>query len=203
MFFAVTFVALRIFQIITLIPIMGMLAWFVDIYNDRNELTPEPILILFIVSVLAVAWTVFTLFSYHRSSRNARFVTLIDLGFFGALIAAIYELRGIADRDCTSIEEDRFSVGGGGFTLTGPGFEISSDKPCAMLKASWALAIINCILFFITAIVAFLHGDSDHGDRKYSSRSSHHHYRHGHRSSRSRSRSGSHHSSHSHRRVYV
>lgn len=59
---------------------MGMLAYFVNGYVNANALTPNYILILFIVSVLALAWAIFTLFSYHRSSANALFVALIDLG---------------------------------------------------------------------------------------------------------------------------
>lgn len=59
---------------------MGMLAYFVDGYVKANQLTPNYILILFIVSVLALAWAIFTLFSYHRSSSNALFVAIIDLG---------------------------------------------------------------------------------------------------------------------------
>lgn len=59
---------------------MGMLAYFVNGYVNANQLTPNYILILFIVSVLALAWAIFTLFSYHRSSSNALFVAIIDLG---------------------------------------------------------------------------------------------------------------------------
>lgn len=62
------------------IPTMGMLAYFVHGYASANILTPDYILILFIVSVLALAWAIFTLFSYHRSSANASFVSVIDLG---------------------------------------------------------------------------------------------------------------------------
>lgn len=181
---------------------MGMLAWFVNRYVSVNALTPDPILILFIVSVLALAWAIFTLFSYHRSSANARFVALIDLAFVGAFIGAIYELRGIADADCTKATRDDWSASLGDVTVSGPGWDLNTDKPCAMLKASWAFAIINCILFAFTCFVAFSHGGrmGAYEDRSRHRSSSHHHSsRHGHRS-----RSGSHRSSHSRtRRVYV
>lgn len=184
---------------------MGMLAWFVDGYNSKNVLTPESILVLFIVSVLAVAWVIFTLFSYHRSSANAMFVGLIDLGFFAALIVGVWYLRNISHFDCTTTYRDNdWSASLGGVTVTGPAYNWQTDKPCAMLKASWVLAIINIVLFFITAVVAFMHGDRlSATDRKRSSHGSRHSHRS--RSNRSRSRSGSrysHHSSHS-RRVYV
>lgn len=78
--FTIGFVFWRFLEIITLIPIVGMLGYFVNGYVNANDLTPTYILLLFIVSVLALAWAIFTLFSYHRSSANARFVALVDLG---------------------------------------------------------------------------------------------------------------------------
>ncbi|GJN86205.1 hypothetical protein PLIIFM63780_009784 [Purpureocillium lilacinum] len=158
MFFALIFVCTRISQIVTLIPMMGMLAWFINIFVSHNALTPDPILILFITSVLALAWAVFTLFSYHRSSANARLVSLVDMGIFGTLIAGVYLLRGIADADCSDdpsqsrLWTNRVAV---------PAVvDWQPNKPCAMLKASWAFAIMNIIFFFTTAVAAFSHGDS-------------------------------------------
>jgi hypothetical protein len=77
-----------------------MLAYFVHIYASNNALTPTYILVLFIVSVLGAAWTIATLFTYHRSKNNAFFVGFIDLCFVGALIAGVYELRGVAKQNC-------------------------------------------------------------------------------------------------------
>ncbi|KAF7553944.1 hypothetical protein G7Z17_g3289 [Cylindrodendrum hubeiense] len=207
MFFAFFFVCNRIGQILTLIPTMGMLAWFVHGFVEENALTPNSILVLFIVSVLALAWAMFTLFSYHRSSANALFVGFIDLGFVGALIAAVWYLRGIRNADCTNVSQDGdWTYRLGDVTVTGPDYDWTTDKPCAMLKACWVFAIINIILFFFTSFVAFAHGDhlSAYDRKKYTSRSrSHHSSRHSHRSSRSRSGSRySHRSPHS-RRVYV
>ncbi|KAH6877130.1 hypothetical protein B0T10DRAFT_193975 [Thelonectria olida] len=203
MFFAIVFVFNRILQIITLIPIMGMLAWFVDGFNNANALTPTSILVLFIVSIIALAWAIFTLFSYHRSSANAFFVGVVDILIFGALIAGVYYLRGVRNVDCTSVSRSTdWTYRLGDVTVTGPDYDWTTDKPCAMLKASWALGIINVILFFVTSVIAFAHGDRLSAyDRKYTTRS-HHSSRHSHRS---RSRSGSRYSHRSspHRRVYV
>ncbi|RCI13586.1 hypothetical protein L249_5555 [Ophiocordyceps polyrhachis-furcata BCC 54312] len=207
MIFALVFVCTRIAQIVTLIPIMGMLAWFVNIFVSNNALTPDSILILFITTVLALAWAVFTLFSYHRSSANARFVALVDLAICGTLIAAVYQLRGIASADCVpNPSPPRFwapLVGVPSGLGWGP-----ADKPCAMLKASWAFAIMNIIFFFFTALAAFSHGDHlsaiayDDGRYRESERHRHHHHRHHHHRSHSdggRVRSRSRHSSRSHR----
>lgn len=201
MFFAVAFVMTRIAQILTLIPTMGMLAYFVHQYNEANQLTPTSILVLFIVSVLALAWVIFTLFSYHRSSANARFVALVDLLFVGGFIAGVWFLRGIADADCTSFSRDgSWGAGAGGWGISGPSYDLSTNRTCAMLKAAFAFGIMNCVFFAWSAFVAFSHGDrmSSHDDRRAYTHKTRHTHRRSHSGSRSRR------SSHSHtRRVYV
>ncbi|KAI1174811.1 hypothetical protein F4777DRAFT_579550 [Nemania sp. FL0916] len=204
MLFAIFFAFWRFLQIITLIPTIGLLAYFVDGYNNANQLTPNYILVLFIVSVLATAWAIFTLFSYHRSSTNATFVAVIDLLFVGAFIGAVYTLRFIANADCTNVAAgSAVDVSLGIFgSASLNGVRVSIDKPCAMLKASFAFGIINTILFFFTAVLAAMHGDRMSArDRKTYVRETHSH-RHSHRSvpAAPRSRHSSH---HSHRRVYV
>lgn len=193
------------------IPVMGMLAWFVNGYLSANLLTPTYILLLFIVSVLALAWAVFTLFSYHRSSTNAQFVALIDLAFVGALIAGVYYLRFVASTNCASVQpgsavDVQFGVFGSAHLQ---GWDISLDKTCSMLKACFAFGIMNCIFFFITAVLAWIHGGRQvKEERRYveTRRVSHSRHR-----SHSRSHSGhrgggsrrSSHSHHSHHRAYV
>ncbi|PNY29666.1 Uncharacterized protein TCAP_00417 [Tolypocladium capitatum] len=206
MFFAIIFVCTRISQITTLIPVMGMLAWFINVFVANNALTPDSILILFITSVLALAWAVFTLFSYHRSSANALFVAVIDMAIFGTLIAAVYQLRGIDGADCTDgtslsrVWTARVVV---------PDLGWSVVKPCAMLKACWAFSIMNVVFFFTTAVAAFNHGGRfvvDDGRLRAPSTTYHHSSRHSHRhrSHSGGSRHGTNRSPHSHsRRVYV
>lgn len=183
---------------------MGMLAWFVHQFVEHNALTPDSILILFILSVLALAWAVFTLFSYHRSSANARFVSFVDLCFMGALIGGVYVMRGIADAQCTDPSPSEVWYAPNHIPVPNWGWAVT--KPCAMLKASWAFAIMNILFFATTALAAFSHGDHL-GRERVVVRRTHHSTRHSHRH-HSRSRSGgsrysSHRSPHSHRRVYV
>ncbi|MCJ1441683.1 MAG: hypothetical protein MMC23_002174 [Stictis urceolatum] len=145
-----------------------MLAYFVDGYNKRHQLTPSYILVLFIVSVLAATWALVTLVRRESTRRSALFVAFVDLCFVGAFIAGAYELRGIASANCVSVSGGVSSQGG---VTTGPDsvtlspltinytpWSISANKSCAMLKASFAFAIMNCILFATTAVMAlFLH----------------------------------------------
>ena len=194
-----SFVCWRIFQIITLIPIVGMMAWFVDLYTDRlNQLTPDKILVLFIVSVLALAWAVGTLFLYSRAKHSAKFVAFVDLLFFGALIAAVVLLRHDGRRSCSSWRTSQFYINMGGYIGFADGFRLDVNRTCAMIKASWAFAIMNCIFFFITAILAWMH--AGHLATRYERKHYSHSSRHGHRR---RSTSHSRRSSHSHRQVYV
>ena len=150
------FISWRIFQIILLIPVVGMLSWFVHGYVESNQLTPNFILVLFIVSVLALAWTFATLFNYLRARHDAFFVALIDLGFVGALIGGIVTMRGIANEDCSNFSAGSLYVNLGPFGYYGrqsnSPWAVNINKTCAMLKASWALAIILTLTFFVTFV---------------------------------------------------
>ena len=214
----------RFWEIVTLIPIIGMLvriipntssnqtrintdlvsqAWFVHGFNDNNQLTPSFILVLFIVSILACAWAIVTLLRLGSTRRSALFVAFIDLCFVGAFIAADYELRGIGDANCSDFTSGSIYVNLGPFGYygrnSGSSWAVHLNKNCAMLKASWVLGIINTILFFFTAVLAVflhLHERGRTVVTKEVRRSSRHSSRRGH------SRSGSRRSS-SRRRYYV
>src|SRR5438045_7648157 len=138
-----------------------MLSWFVHGWITNNQLTPNYILVLFIVSVLGAVWAIATLFLWHRSRSNSAFVAFIDLCFVGAFIAGVYELRGIAGADCTNWGTASFSFNLGPFTFSGQGLGVDVDKTCGMLKACFAFGIMNCIFFFITAIIAWRHHGSE------------------------------------------
>ena len=155
----------RILELILLIPIIGMLSYFVNGYVIQNQLTPTYILIEFIISVLAGAWALVTLFKMDSVRRNAAFVALVDVLFVGAFIGAVYELRYITQWDCSN-ENGGFTASGGASTpgdgqlvLSWPNinftpWNITYDKSCAMLKACFALGIICILLFANTAFLA-------------------------------------------------
>ncbi|KAL8999265.1 MAG: hypothetical protein Q9169_001810 [Polycauliona sp. 2 TL-2023] len=151
----------RFMEIITLIPTLGMLAYFVHQYQQSNLLTPNDILVLFIVSVLAAAWAILTVLRRKSTRDSAIFVSFIDLCFVGAFIAGVYELRNIANADCTNFSADsRFSVTINNDGIDGDAPSVGSDtnKECAMRKASFAFGIMNCIFFAITAfLLLFMH----------------------------------------------
>ncbi|KAF2717919.1 hypothetical protein K431DRAFT_275973 [Polychaeton citri CBS 116435] len=182
------FICWRIFEIITLVPIVGMLGWFVSRYDNANLITPTYILVLFIVSVLALAWAFFTLIQYYRAKHDAAFVGIVDLLFMGALIGGVVELRGITGANCSNTSSNDYYGSAGGFTLYGPGINV--NKECAMLKASFALGIVDIIAFFITCILAFLVHRRHRDDDRVIVKREYHTSRHGHRS-RSRDHRGS------------
>jgi hypothetical protein len=194
MFFSGLFFAFwRWLEIITLIPTLGMLAYFVHGFTENNILTPNYILVLFITSVLGAAYAIYTLLAYSRTKHSALFVSFVDLCFVGAFIASVVTLRGIARADCTSFATSNTPIyvslgpfGAYGTQLRNP-LSVNVNKNCAMLKASFAFGIMNCIFFWITSILALL---LHRGNKKTTvvRRESHHSSRHGTR------RSGSHHS---------
>ncbi|PSK34263.1 hypothetical protein C1H76_9232 [Elsinoe australis] len=195
------FILTRVFQLVTLIPIIGILSYFVDGYVKANALTPTYILVLFIVSVLAAAWALATLVAYARARHSANVVAAFDLAFVGAFIAAVYLLRGPGTANCTNVD---FFANSGGL-----GVNYSGNKNCALLKAAFALGIINTILFFWSFLLALL-VHRHHRDDRVVVKRSYHTSRHSHRSPRSsydgRRRSGSRHgsrSSRSRRTYYV
>ncbi|KAI9848927.1 MAG: hypothetical protein M1838_000338 [Thelocarpon superellum] len=152
----------RWLEIITLIPTVGILAYFVNGFVSNYVLTPNFILVLFVTSVLAVVWAIMTLLAYHRAKHSAIFVALVDLGFVGCFVAGVVLLRGIAPANCAYFTDQSYynnsffnSLGPfGGFGASyGFGFP-DYNKTCGLLKAAFAFGIMNCVFFFITAILA-------------------------------------------------
>lgn len=188
-------------EFITLIPTLGMLAYFVHAFTVSNSLTPNSILVLFIVSVLASAWVIATIVSYARARHSAAFVAFVDLCFVGAFIAGVYELRGITNQSCANFTTGSFyfSLGPLGYIgqSSGNKWAFDTNKNCAMLKASFAFGIMNCIFFALTFFFALFitrHYRNDR-DRVVVKRESTHVSRHSHRGHSSRSPRRSHQSS--------
>jgi hypothetical protein len=150
------FLATRLFEIVTLIPIIGMLSYFVHGYVVSNELTPTYILVLFIASVLGAAWCIATVITYYRARHSALFVALVDLCFVGTFIAGVYLLRGISKANCANFTSGGFYFSLGPFGYYGKQsnspWSLNVNKTCAMLKACFALGIIDTILFFTTFV---------------------------------------------------
>ncbi|KAJ5681920.1 uncharacterized protein N7477_001860 [Penicillium maclennaniae] len=156
------FILNRIVEIIFLIPIIGMMAYFVNGYLKANMLTPAYILVLFITSVLAVFWAIDTLIRFSTTKRSAIFVAFVDMLFFGAFIAGVYELRFIANADCAHWSGGSVWISLGPFgeygEQTNNPLELDVNKNCAMLKACFAMGIMETVFFIWTAFLAlFLH----------------------------------------------
>jgi len=205
------FVSWRVVEFLTVVPIIGMLSYFVDGFVKSNLLTPTYILLLFITSVLAGVWILGTIFLYTRARHAGGFVALVDLAFVATLIAAVYELRGITDADCTNFARDTgfwMSLGPYGYVGANVGNPLSLriNRTCAMLKASFALGIMLTIFFFITFLLALLVRRNHRKDDEVVVKRETHVTRHNHRrSSREYAASPrrSHHSQRSSRRYYV
>ncbi|KAL9059486.1 MAG: hypothetical protein Q9162_001184 [Coniocarpon cinnabarinum] len=137
------FLIFRGFELTLLIPLIGMLSYLVHGYVKSNLLTPNYILILFIVVVLAGVWALGTLLFYRSARRNGHLLALVDLGILAALIAGVVVLRNIAGASCS--DPTSFS----GYYQLAP-FINQWSKTCNILKASFGLAIVEILLFFTT-----------------------------------------------------
>jgi hypothetical protein len=153
-----TFLTWRIFELVTLIPTIGMLGWFVHNYTVGMHLTPAAELVLFIVSVIAAFWALATLLAYSTTKYNAHFCAFVDLLFVGAFIAGVYYLRFITKDDCANWGPENTATGqiDLGFLYVGGSvvdpFTVHLNKTCSMLKASFAFGIMNIIFFFVTFV---------------------------------------------------
>lgn len=90
-----------------------------------------------------MAWTIGTLFLYSRAKHSAGFVAFVDLLFVGAFVGAVYELRAMADADCSNwgrgqTRDSTFL----GVYVSAAYPTLNINKPCAMLKASWVFGIM-------------------------------------------------------------
>ncbi|KAL1959705.1 hypothetical protein VTO42DRAFT_1291 [Malbranchea cinnamomea] len=179
MFSSFFFISWRLGQVIILIPPVGMLAWFVDGFLKENMLTPSYILVLFIVSVLAVVWALETLIRYGSTKRSAIFVCFVDLCFFGAFIAGVYQLRGIGNKNCNHFSRSGpdflNSLGPFGYWGRSQNNPLADNpnKVCAMLKTSFAFGIMNVVSFFVTAFFAYMLHRHEERQREKESRRSH------------------------------
>ncbi|KAJ5437935.1 uncharacterized protein N7458_008933 [Penicillium daleae] len=193
---SIFFIFNRMVEITFLIPIIGIMAYFVDGYLKANMLTPPYILVLFITSVLAVFWAIDTLIRFSAAKRSSFFVSFIDMCFFGAFIAGVYQLRFIANADCSHWDGGSVWVSLGPFgeygTQVNNPLALHVNKTCAMLKTSFALGIMEVIFFIWTAFLAlFIHSQNREvivkettvRRRSHSSRRGHSSSHHRHRSS--------------------
>lgn len=139
------FYLFRVLEILTLIPVWGLLAWFVNAYQPAQP--PDSILFPFVVALLATPWALLTLLLYRRAGWTPLYVCVVDLIFFGLLVGALVLLAPSARyTHCITYSAAATAVGG---TVT-----VTANRQCMMLKSVWALSIVDCILFALTAALA-------------------------------------------------
>lgn len=146
-FSKILFPLFRAVQVLTLIPIWGMLAWFVHQYHKNDTTPPTEILVLWIVALIATFWAIVSFFQFHRSLFISLVVFVMDLLVLGGLIAGVVLLRAIRHANCST------GVTVGNWNNRS-GWSTGVKKSCVMLKTAWAFAVIKCVLWFITALLA-------------------------------------------------
>jgi len=181
------YMATRVLEILTTLVIVGIMGYFVNPYVKNHAVVPDQLLCLFIVSILAAAWSLVTLFS-HRWARAISLITaIVDVAFVGAFIASVVLLRAVSKTNCINLHLP-ISITVGSHTAGNSSYSSSANKNCTLLKVAWSLAIANCILFAVTAWAAYsLHKEWKGGNvtvvhkehrRSSSSSRGHRHSRH-------------------------
>jgi len=148
------FSGLRLLEIVTLIPIWGILAWFVNAYNIASRPVPEAVLEPFIVAILATVYCFVTLLIFRQWGFTPLWVAILDLGFFGAFIAGVVLLApSVRNTNCVDFFGSQiFVTSSGQAVVTAPA--VAFNEQCLMLKTAWGLLIANIIMFFLTALAA-------------------------------------------------
>lgn len=149
------FTLVRVLQILLLLPMVGMLGYFIDPYVQNKTTAPDWLMLMFIISVIGAAWCILTLFQFHRSYIHSLFVLVIDIAFFACFIAGVVLMDFVKDYDCVDASVPvGVQIGDNNYSA-GDRWSFSAKKNCIMLKVSWVFGIINIILFFVTAVFAW------------------------------------------------
>jgi hypothetical protein len=146
-------------QLVSLIPIWGMLAYFVHRYDSAQSVAPNYILVPFIVALIATGWALLTFILFGHAAFPL-LVFIIDMAIVAGFIAGVVLLRWIRWWNCIDVSIP-FSVsfGNHGFS-TGDQWAYYGSKDCMLLKSSWGLSIAEIIMFFFTALLALMiHND--------------------------------------------
>ena len=138
-------------------------AYFINGYLNANVIAPVYILILFIVSTIAIFWCIDTTIRFHTAKASANFVCFVDMCVFGALIAGVYELSFIANQGCPHWDPQSSdpwvwsTLGpfGAQGAQTGNHLARNLNKTCSMLKACFALGIMEVVFFCWSAFLAY------------------------------------------------
>lgn len=148
--------AVRILQILTLIPCWAILAALVAAFANNHVVAPAAILCLFTVALLASIWAFCVLITQIRAHNTALWMAFWDVAFMAALIAGVVLLANITTTQCTgyltqiTVTYDR---------ATGSEVWRSQDldgdsSHCSLAKVALGFGIVNILLFFISAILS-------------------------------------------------
>lgn len=151
----IVFTLTRLLQILLLLPMVGMLGWFINPYVQSGSSEPTWLLFMFVISILAAAWCLITLFQFHASYIHSMVVLLIDVAFFACFIAGVVLMDFVKHWNCVSANVPVGVQLGDHSWSGGNSWSANVKKSCTMLKVTWVFGIIEILLFFLTAVFAW------------------------------------------------
>ena len=163
------FSIIRVIQAVTLIPTWGILAWFVHQFILYDISPPSSILVLFIATLVGTAWALASAVAVHLRRPHHLYIIILfaDLLILVALITGVVFLFEINSQDYAPLGVE-FEIlpfvmvtpsewGGDYDVYTGyEEFYSWIRTRLLMLRSAWALAILNCVLWFFSALLALV-----------------------------------------------
>lgn len=162
----------RLLQVLTLIPAWALMAAVVSWYNSHENRTPGSVITLFVATLLASVWAFCILIAALRARNTALWIAFWDIVAMGLLIAGVAVTSDLVNNQCTAAAAVTTTTNTTVVYETADGQRVAGRPAlatntndndddfwddlnnCNLIKAAWILAIINIVLFFISAILA-------------------------------------------------
>ena len=163
------FSIIRVIQVVTLIPTWGILAWFIHQFNLTGTSPPDSVLVLFIATLVGTAWALASSLAVHLRRPHYLHIIIffVDVTILVALIAGVVTLFRVHGHDYAPLGVEFETLP---FVMVTPSdwngdFDVYTGyaefyswirRRFLMLRSVWALAILNCVLWFFSALLALV-----------------------------------------------
>ncbi|MCJ1366278.1 hypothetical protein MMC16_005406 [Acarospora aff. strigata] len=158
---------IRVLELLISLFILGTFSYYIGVSRKHSFYIPNYVRAIEGIAGAAVLYTLFAVvLTVFLGAKKifAMLGVLLDLLFCGAFIAVAVLARDGARR-CRGVVNT--PLGRGDVSTVGIG-GVPVKRICRLQQAVFALAIINAILFLITAILQFLLGKQDKNEKRYS-----------------------------------
>ncbi|KAI9893414.1 MAG: hypothetical protein M1814_006711 [Vezdaea aestivalis] len=175
-FLRISQTGLRIIQFLASALILGVFAYFLAVFSDRNVDSPRWVRAVTGISGAACLYTIFAILLTCCLGGVMFFAFLaivLDVAFIGGFVAIAVLTRGAASSKCSDASTNILGQSGYGGRGFGTGrdqnvtYALNPAQNCRLEKACFAVAIINIILFIASALLQLALGRRNQRDKRY------------------------------------